>query len=729
MVVLADGSAPDELVEIYGGCQGVQNFIAVADSKGRVSFNLNVLGDTSKTQGCSWHASLDGYRSATKTLTDIKPKSEAKLGTIVLQPLSSDTASLTSSADRQVSKAQRKMCEKALDEAAEQHWSTAIALLKKVTSAYPEYSSAWLTLGILQQSRGYLADAEKSFLESARADPKFALPLIRAAALEATQGDWRATLDHSQKAIDLNPAAFPNAYALNAMANVSLQNAAAAERSAREGLKLDTDHQYPELEYALGVVLYSKNDFEGATKHLKAYVEQSPDGANAVVARKQLAQMPAEPAAAPALITSSEGESAQPNRSGLPSQPGAVSRLLQDRNAALLVKTPDHTCLESISRARLDTRGQLHGAETVRVEIAIAGGKEIYTQAGGKRFTNEGLADMLGYTFSTTGLFSSIARALIAGNDIAIEPAGKEVLNGESVFRYNFHILPGAKGWSIQYGKESGEAGEEGWFLVASESLILRRVVVQAIDIPRELKLKNLRTVIDYEPVTIAGRRVLLPDVAQVSVEEKSGIHRVSRIFFDHCRVFGSESALSFDADAGHAQNNRQSQRPGIPPDLNVAVLLGSPLSLAVAAANDVVRATVAQPVLSNGHEIIARGAMVEGHVRLRRGENAVVIELDRVQTLSGWAPFYAHLVSLASNIPQARTDREDTRRGANPPARKSADSAMLADPEIPGVAKISFLSRSAELPAGTQMIWKTEPLLAPTDARAPQLNTSVEMQ
>jgi tetratricopeptide (TPR) repeat protein len=90
-------------------------------------------------------------------------------------------------------------------------------------------------------------------LQSARADPKFALPLIRAAALEATQGDWRAALAHSQKAINLNPAAFPNAYALNATANVSLQNADAAEKSAREGLKLDTEHQYAELEYALGI--------------------------------------------------------------------------------------------------------------------------------------------------------------------------------------------------------------------------------------------------------------------------------------------------------------------------------------------------------------------------------------------------------------------------------------------------------------------------------------------
>jgi hypothetical protein len=107
LVVLPDGSAPEELVEIYGGCGGVQRFVAVADSKGRVSFNLNVLGDTSKAQGCAWHASLDGYRSETKAVTDIKPKSGVKLGTIVLQPLSSGVASLTSSADGQANNAQR----------------------------------------------------------------------------------------------------------------------------------------------------------------------------------------------------------------------------------------------------------------------------------------------------------------------------------------------------------------------------------------------------------------------------------------------------------------------------------------------------------------------------------------------------------------------------------------------------------------------------------------------
>ena len=96
---------------------------------------------------------------------------------------------------------------------------------------------------------------------------------------------------------------------------------------------------------------------------------------------------------------------------------------------------------------------------------------------------------------------------------------------------------------------------------------------------------------------------------------------------------------------------------------------------------------------------MIAAGAAVEGHVRPCRGENGVIVELDRVQTRNGWAPFYARLVSVAST--QAA-------------GRKHAGSRKKSDPEIPGVAKIVFATRSAELAAGTRMLWRTwrtEPL------------------
>ncbi len=706
-VVLADGSVPQVVVQIYLDCGGSRNVIAITDSKGRFSFNPRVLDSLESGKQCFLFASLDGYRSERKGLPALKQKSGMQLGKMVLQPLSGNANGLISATEGEASKAARKMYEKALDEAGKQEWLNATASLQKAVAEFPSYSSAWLALGILQQNRGDRTQAEKSFLQSARADPKFALPWIRVAALEGTRGDWGAARDHSQKAIDLNPEAFPNAYALNAIANVNLQNIDAAQRSAEEGLKLDTNHEFPELEYALGMVLFSKDDLKAAAKHLQAYVDEAKNGPNAAAAQSELSEIQSNAARKESASASRNQGVQAPQRPTSAADP--MVSLLQNRNAPLLVRTPAHTCLESISQTEIDTRGKPHTPDVTRVEIAVSDeGKEMYGRGGGKHFSNASLADMLHYTFSNTGIFSSIARALIAGNGVQIESAGEETVNGESVKRYNFHLLPGVAGWSIQYGKESGEAREEGWFLVDSTSTILRRVVVHAIDIPHNLKLNKLEAVVDYEPETIADRQVLLPYEAEVHVEEKSGKQRVSRMFFDHCRAFAAESVLTFNADTSEAQSDRASGTPELPPGIDVTVSLLSPVSPASAAANDVLKATVARPVVLNGHEIIARGAIVEGHVHPRPGENTVVVELDRVQTRRGWASFYARLVSIASTTQ------------ANP---------AKSDPEIPGVAKLNFVGKSAELATGTQMVWKTEQLIAPTDAHAPQLNTSVAMQ
>ena len=216
----------------------------------------------------------EGYRSETVHLAEISGKSDENLRKIGLQPIAGNLTGLVSAGDERASGGQRKLYEKALDKAAKQDWRSAIASLEEVVAAYPEYSSAWLTLGILQQIQGDRTGAEKSYLASAHADAKFALPLIRAAAAEAMQGNMAAALAHSQAVnIDPNPAAFPDAYVLNAIANIAGQNLDVAEKSAREGLRLEANHQYPELEYALGVVLYSKDDHKGATEHLQKYVE------------------------------------------------------------------------------------------------------------------------------------------------------------------------------------------------------------------------------------------------------------------------------------------------------------------------------------------------------------------------------------------------------------------------------------------------------------------------
>ena len=53
----------------------------------------------------------------------------------------------------------------------------------------------------------------------------------------------------------LNPVDFPDAWLRNALGNYYLQNLNEAEKSARQGMKVDDQHQVPKLEYLLGVIL------------------------------------------------------------------------------------------------------------------------------------------------------------------------------------------------------------------------------------------------------------------------------------------------------------------------------------------------------------------------------------------------------------------------------------------------------------------------------------------
>ena len=317
----------------------------------------------------------------------------------------------------------------------------------------------------------------------------------------------------------------------------------------------------------------------------------------------------------------------------------------------------------------------------------------------------------------------------IAGDQLAIERVGEFVLEGEPVVRYNFQALPSTAGWMVSYGRESGSAREAGWFLVDSKNLVLRRVFVKAANIPSNLKLTNLSALIDYESETIGDYRVLLPSIARVEVGERAGLRRASIISFDHCRSFTADSTLSFPTTDPKEASKSMTKPVRLPVGVEVAVSINSPLSPSSAEENDVLTATVARSVILNGHELIESGAVIEGHNRPKRGKNAVIIQFDRVHTRLGWAPFYAQLVSI-SGSPEAHVRGGNSDQQTAQSLRAADDYVELTEPEIPGVATITFSSKAAEVPTGAQMIWKTEPLLvAPKDALVPQMSTSMEMK
>ena len=102
------------------------------------------------------------------------------------------------------------------------------------------------------------------------------------------EGNWQDAADSSERVLEVDSAAYPSAYYLNAMANLRLGHLDAAERSARAAIRLDGAHRNPRTGYVLGLVLAQKQEYRQAIDLLNAYLSALPNAPDSEIVRKQL---------------------------------------------------------------------------------------------------------------------------------------------------------------------------------------------------------------------------------------------------------------------------------------------------------------------------------------------------------------------------------------------------------------------------------------------------------
>jgi tetratricopeptide (TPR) repeat protein len=119
--------------------------------------------------------------------------------------------------------------------------------------------------------------------------------LMQAKAIASLQeGNWQDAADSSERVLQAGPPAYRSAfylnsaYYLNAMANLRLGHLDAAEKSAREAIRLDNDHRNPRTGYVLGLVLAQKHEYGQAVDLLNAYLRATPNAPDSETVRTQL---------------------------------------------------------------------------------------------------------------------------------------------------------------------------------------------------------------------------------------------------------------------------------------------------------------------------------------------------------------------------------------------------------------------------------------------------------
>ena len=325
-VMLDDGGPPPETVLVERICSGNVRAEGYTDHKGYFSIDLGmergVFQDVSDSGGhyndiephnpgqsqmssglggaamsdrrymnCDLRANLPGYRSQVVSLANHGIMDNPDIGTIFLHRLGHAEGRIVSTISLAAPKGARKAFEKGSDLARKNKLEDAMKNYQKADNVYPQYAAAWFELGKLQAAKGQVDAAHQSFDASVEADPKYLSPYLELSRLALGARNWPELADVTGRAVKLDPFDYPQQFFFNSVANFNLQNMDAAEKSAREAQKLDTEHHYPQVSHLLGVILAQRQDYTGAAGAMRNYLKFAPDAADAATVRGQLDQL------------------------------------------------------------------------------------------------------------------------------------------------------------------------------------------------------------------------------------------------------------------------------------------------------------------------------------------------------------------------------------------------------------------------------------------------------
>jgi len=297
---------PSESVNIALEC-GDRGPVAQAHSDSKGYFSISVPSSDDKSASypsqivngrasgidlaaCELLADLAGYKAAPLRITRSGDIGPVNVGTIVLRavtPNQTFTVSLTSLAAPDKAKA---AFEKGEEQKKKGKWAAAMDSFRKAIAAYPRYALAWLELGRVQATQKDFVDARQSFHESVTQDSKLADGYVELAHLAAQQQQWQELADVTDHLVQIHPET-AEYWFLNSAANFNLGNIRQAETSVTKGLRLDSTHQLPQLEYLYGLILARNQDYQSAAEHVSVYLTLSPQAADAKDAQRTLEQL------------------------------------------------------------------------------------------------------------------------------------------------------------------------------------------------------------------------------------------------------------------------------------------------------------------------------------------------------------------------------------------------------------------------------------------------------
>ena len=298
-VVLDHGGQLSEPVPIQRVCGATAHREGYTDSSGNFSI---LVGDNSNFQdaseggaftgrptnistaqlwNCEIRAMLPGYASSVISLAGRDFSDMSSIGNIVLSKIGGGEGNSISVTSLRAPDKAKNEYQKALESYDRKKYSDVEKHLAKALDLYPQYATAWELRGREQQHQQQDAEAIKSYESAIAADDKFVGPYVKLAALKSAKGDWAEVLRLTDRAVQLDPTNYPDAWLLNGAAHYNLKQFPEAERATIKAVNLDKEHRFPRAELLMGSLFQMKGNNAAAAEHYRNFVKLEPQSPEA----------------------------------------------------------------------------------------------------------------------------------------------------------------------------------------------------------------------------------------------------------------------------------------------------------------------------------------------------------------------------------------------------------------------------------------------------------------
>lgn len=282
-----------------------------------------------------------------------------------------------------------------------------------------------------------------------------------------------------------------------------------------------------------------------------------------------------------------------------------------------LAHLPNFTCAQTIERSVRRAR-VFHKLDTVRLEVAMIGGREVYGWPGANRISESELSSLVSGTIGT-GDFGALERGIFSNGSTEYKFFGDADWNGRQTIRFDYAVPLPASGYRLRVQQNEAVVGFHGSFWADPDSLNILRIDVTAENIPSTLGLQATSKSLEYAAAKFGDTEFVLPASAQLDLTDVHGLQSRNRAMFHNCHQFLGTSKLSF-TDKPDIATTGPTEAPKIeaielPAKFNVELSLLTPIDSEGAAVGDEVQAKLEHD-LKNGHTVLApKGAVLTGRI------------------------------------------------------------------------------------------------------------------